>query len=55
MDSTPERERERKRIISFINGTRDYLSSKFLTEIDFADKLCIQPILYSLEFDQIAK
>lgn len=48
------REREKKRI-SFKNRTRDYVLSEFLTEIDFADKLCIQPVLYSPEFDPIAK
>ena len=48
-------ERERKKRISFKNRTRDYVLSEFLTEIDFADKLYIQPVLYSLEFDPIAK
>lgn len=47
--------RAKKERISFINRTRDYVWTKFLTEIDFADKLCIQPVLYSLEFDPIAK
>lgn len=50
-----QRLRAKKERISFINRTRDYVLTKFLTEIDFADKLCIQPVLYSLEFDPIAK
>lgn len=50
-----QRLRAKKERISFINRTRDYVWTKFLTEIDFADKLCIQPVLYSLEFDPIAK
>lgn len=53
MDSTPEREKKER--ISFKTLTRNYVLSEFLTEIDFADKLCIQPVLYSLEFDPIAK
>lgn len=50
-----QRLRAKKERISFIDRTRDYVLTKFLTEIDFADKLCIQPVLYSLEFDPIAK